>query len=110
MRAIATVLGALLFGISSLSTGKEQFTLLCHVLPAASLGIPAFDTSLVVDADTSTVDGDYATIRDDIIVWEGTTKKGTSFSLRINRLSGTMIATDRRSGETLWTGTCEQAR
>ena len=110
MRAITSVLGALLLGISSPSAGKEQFTLLCHVVPAASLGTPAFDTSLVVDAETSTVEGDYATVRDDVILWEGTTKKGTSFSLRINRLSGTMIATDRRSGETLWTGTCEQTR
>jgi hypothetical protein len=110
MRAIPTVLVALLFGVSAPSTGKEQFTLLCHVVPAASLEIPPFDTNLLVDTDTSTVDGSYATIRDDIILWEGTTKKGTSFSLRIDRVGGTMMATDRQSGKILWTGICEKAR
>ncbi len=110
MRAIATVLGALLFGVSAPSTGKEQFTLLCHVVPAASLEIPPFDTNLFVDVDTSTVDGSYASIRDDSILWESTTKKGTSFSLRIDRIGGTMMATDRESGKMLWTGTCEKAR
>ena len=110
MRAIPTVLVALLFGVSAPSTGKETFTLLCHVVPAPSLEIPPFDTSLLVDADTSTVDGTYATIRDDIILWEGTTKKGTSFSLRIDRVGGTMMATDRESGKTLWIGICEKAK
>jgi hypothetical protein len=110
MRTIPIVLGALLIGVSSPSTGKETFTLLCHVVPAASLEVPPFDTNLLVDADTSTVDGSYATIREDIILWEGTTEKGTSFSLRIDRLSGTMMATDRGSGKILWTGICKKAR
>jgi hypothetical protein len=110
MRAIPAVLVALLIGVSSPAVGKETFTLLCHVVPAASLEIPPFDTSFLVDADTSTVDGSYASIRDDIIIWESTTKKGTSFSLRIDRRSGTMMATDRDSGKILWTGTCEKPR
>jgi hypothetical protein len=110
MRAIPTVLVALLIGVSSPSIGKETFTLLCHVVPAASLEIPPFDTNFLVDADTSTVDGSYASIRDDIILWESTTKKGTSFSLRIDRRSGTMMATDRESGKILWTGICEKPR
>jgi hypothetical protein len=110
MRAIPAVLGALLFGVSAPSNGKEQFTLLCHVVPAARLEIPPFDTSLIVDTDSSTVDGSYATIRDDMILWESTTKKGTSFSLRINRVDGTMKATDPQSGKILWTGICEKAR
>lgn len=110
MWAIPTVLGALLFAVSAPSAGKEQFTLLCHVVPAASLQIPPFDTNLFVDIDTSTVNGSYATIRDDSILWESTTEKGTSFSLRIDRVGGSMMATDRQSGKTLWTGICAKAR
>jgi len=111
MRAIPVVVGALLFGISSPSTAiGEQFTLVCHVVPAPSLETPPFDTNLLVDTDTSSVNGSYASIRDDMILWEGTTKKGTSFSLRINRITGTMTATDRQSGKILWNGNCEKAR
>jgi hypothetical protein len=110
MRAIPAVLVTLLIGVSLPSIGKETFTLSCHVVPAARLEIPPFDTNLLVDADTSTVDGSYASIRDDIIIWESTTKKGTSFSLRIDRRSGTMMATDRESGKILWTGICEKAK
>ena len=110
MRAVPTVLGALLFGISSPSTAGEQFTLLCHVVPEASLQVPPFDTNLLVDEDTSSVNGSFASIRVNVIVWESTTAKGTSFSLRIDRLSGTMMATDRQSGKILWTGICEKAR
>ena len=111
MRAIPTVLGTLLFGIISPSTAiGQQFMLVCHVVPAPSLAVAPFDTNLLVDVDTSSVNGSYASIRDDVILWEGTTKKGTSFSLRINRLTGTMTATGRQAGEILWTGHCEKAR
>ena len=110
MRAMPAVLGVLLLGISSPSAAREQFTLLCHVVPAPSLEIAPFDTNLFVDTDTSSVNGSYASIRDNVIVWESTTQKGTSYSLRIDRLSGTMEATDRHSGKILWTGNCTKAR
>ena len=83
--------------------------LLCHVVPAASLQVPEFDTNLLVDTDTNTVNGSYASINDDTVIWESTTKKGTSFSLRVDRHSGSMMATDRQSGKMLWTGVCKKA-
>jgi hypothetical protein len=85
----------------------EQFTLVCHLAPVHSNSPPEGDRNFTIDLDKSSVDGRPATINENMIFWE-TAGKGSTFTQRINRITGSIEVADSEVG-VIFTGHCEKA-
>jgi len=107
MRPSPALLGVTLFGMLLPSAMAEPFMLVCHIAPAAGPQMLGSDVTFVVDTRKSLVNGRTAVIRDDMIFWEATTEKGSPYSTRISRQTGTIVVIDPKLG-VQFVGNCEE--
>jgi hypothetical protein len=109
MCAMRILLALILVGILLPSTAMaEQFVLVCHLVPRPGMRTPESDRNFVVDFDKRSVDGLPAAISEIEIIWKSTGDKGSSFTTRINRLTGAIEVWESDAG-VLFTGNCVKA-
>lgn len=86
----------------------EQFTLVCHIVPAPQMNTPEFDMTYVIDLDKGLANGKSAVVDDATITWHTKSADGEVQKFQINRVTGSLSMLDSKFG-ILFTGKCVKA-